>query len=120
CYLPCRRRFFLPKHSGNRVAQQLDHYEGPTSVPATRSPPSGARQLIRKWNLVAELFVSGLMSRGRGQLGLLIRKGAGRYVTLSTIALMFFMRSTRRRSEKCGPRDTPNFWLFSGTQEAMA
>ncbi|PYE12366.1 permease MlaE, partial [Williamsia limnetica] len=31
CYLPCRRRFFLPKHSGNRVAQQLDHYEGPTS-----------------------------------------------------------------------------------------
>ncbi|MDH3047949.1 hypothetical protein [Gordonia alkanivorans] len=29
--MPCRRRFFLPKHSGNRVAQQLDHYEGPTS-----------------------------------------------------------------------------------------
>lgn len=31
CPLPCRRRFFLPKHLGNRVAQRLDHYEGLTS-----------------------------------------------------------------------------------------
>ena len=30
--MPCRRRFFLPEHSGNRAAQQLDHYRGLTSV----------------------------------------------------------------------------------------
>ncbi|BBY97321.1 hypothetical protein MFAL_07880 [Mycolicibacterium fallax] len=29
--MPCRRRFFLPKHSGNRVPQRLDHYSGLTS-----------------------------------------------------------------------------------------
>ncbi|WP_326547816.1 hypothetical protein QGN32_06560 [Mycolicibacterium sp. ND9-15] len=30
--MPCRRRFFLPKHSGNRVPQRLDHYSGLTSL----------------------------------------------------------------------------------------
>ena len=29
--MSCRCRFFLPEHSGNRVAQRLDHYEGLTS-----------------------------------------------------------------------------------------
>ncbi|MFV8174618.1 hypothetical protein [Mycolicibacterium peregrinum] len=29
--MSCRRRFFLPEHSGNRVPQRLDHYRGLTS-----------------------------------------------------------------------------------------
>jgi len=29
--MPCRRRFFLARRPGNRVAHQLDHYEGLTS-----------------------------------------------------------------------------------------
>lgn len=42
--MSCRCRFFLPEYSGNRVPQQLDHYEGLT-------PPTSASTLGTKPNV---------------------------------------------------------------------
>ncbi|WP_207633487.1 hypothetical protein, partial [Mycolicibacterium porcinum] len=56
------RRFFLPEHSGNRVPQQLDHYEGPTS--------QGSRLLVR-------VALHRLQFRAHRSCGCEYRRGCG-------------------------------------------
>ncbi|VBA32730.1 hypothetical protein LAUMK4_05797 [Mycobacterium persicum] len=55
--MSCRCRFFLPGTPGNRVAQQLDHYEGLTSLSFVSQFDESSVAVLHYWLLMVEAII---------------------------------------------------------------